>query len=219
MLDKSKTDRLWNEHIKKLNSLPELTYEWEQDLYIAFRKYLKPGMKIIELGCSNARWVRLFMQAEQGIKGYGLDMDDVGFDSPDIQFIKGDARSTGFADNEFDIAFSIGLVEHFKGEDFEQMIAEHLRIAKTCFITFPLMDLFTLDFLKLSIMQLFGLQQGAKMYRTSPQKVLKVLDKNEGLVELRTHIGWILRWRNIAVPRFSRAKFFADEAIIVATKK
>lgn len=85
--------------------------------------------KMLEVGCSNGRWIRWFCQ-EYGCEGYGIDNRAEGFKKKDVNFILGDAFKLPFTDNSFDIVFSKGFIEHFKKPQDFMLLKEHVRVLK-----------------------------------------------------------------------------------------
>jgi SAM-dependent methyltransferase len=93
-------------------------------------------VRFLEAGSGDGD-VSIFM-AEQGSDAVGLDISDVfleisnrkiaGRDLENIRFIKGDVRQMPFREQEFDLIYSCGVIEHFE-ETFESL-AEHCRVLK-----------------------------------------------------------------------------------------
>lgn len=58
--------------------------------------------------------------------------------NPDCEFIKADAFATGLPDKQFDLIYSLGMLEHYNREDQRKLISEQKRLAKECvFIEVP----------------------------------------------------------------------------------
>lgn len=211
----------WKDYITRLKDLPPLRDEWELDLLRLFDLFVAKNSRLIELGCSNARWVKLLMSRQEAIEGYGFDMDSSGFHHEDITYIKGDVRQINLPGNHFDFVFSIGLVEHFFGEEFRRAIDEHARICKPngiILICVPTLNLWALNYYKIRLLELTGRFKGAKHFRIISTDIRKGLLKNDCTIILEESAGWLLRWRNFRLPRIIRHPLLSTETIIVARK-
>jgi SAM-dependent methyltransferase len=95
------------------------------------------GKSILEVGCG--RGATLLEFAKRGANVVGLDYSEqalalcrsfegVSQRSGRSVFLKGDARELPFADDSFDLVYSIGLVEHFR--DPGLLLAEQYRVLR-----------------------------------------------------------------------------------------
>ena len=96
------------------------------------RRYLRPGMRYVEIGCAPGKilsWVAREIQAQV----CGIDYSPTGVDTArwlcnglgvqaDIRCE--DAMHTSFEEGAFDLVFSCGLIEHF--DDPVPMVAAHV---------------------------------------------------------------------------------------------
>jgi ubiquinone/menaquinone biosynthesis C-methylase UbiE len=102
---------------------------------IAEEKRFNGGQKVLEVGCGRGSLSCYFSDA-----GYDCTLVDLSEKVINIakkifkdnalraNFVVGDANSLNLPDDEFDIIYSIGLLEHF--EDIEKPIKEQLRVLK-----------------------------------------------------------------------------------------
>lgn len=99
-------------------------------------RYLKPDSKLLELGCGTST---LTLSLTPHIRELvGLDISAKGLDIArayqqkhaikNAKFIKADCRSVPF-ENEFDVVWSAGLIEHFFENDIE-IVQQHLKAVK-----------------------------------------------------------------------------------------
>lgn len=107
-----------------------------KNLQRLLKKFIKPGMQVLELGFAPGKilaWVAKVLQAEVA----GLDYSPVGFQSARRLFaaleIQGDLRqedvfATSFSTGRFDVVYSVGLVEHF--DDPREIIRQHVLLAR-----------------------------------------------------------------------------------------
>lgn len=105
-----------------------------RNVFRLLRRYLKPGIRYLEVGCAPGKilsWVAREIQAPV----CGIDYSPVGVETAkwlcdglklhsDIRCE--DAMSTSFQAEQFDLVFSCGLIEHF--ENPAPMVAAHVRL-------------------------------------------------------------------------------------------
>lgn len=98
----------------------------------------------IEVGCGGAN-VSIFLSL-MGVEATGLDLEaDVLEEARrhseslrgKVQFVHGNGLATGFPDQQFDVAFSQGVIEHFPDEMIEKFLAESLRISRRVVASVP----------------------------------------------------------------------------------
>lgn len=101
--------------------------------------------KILEIGVGDGRMQKILIKNDVSTDAlYGVDLTDNIHLSPGKKFIC-DARSLVFESEEFDVVYSLGVVEHF--DETYTSIKEHARVAKkggVILITVPHIDLETL---------------------------------------------------------------------------
>jgi ubiquinone/menaquinone biosynthesis C-methylase UbiE len=92
-----------------------------------------PGKRVLEVGCGRGSLSCYFSDNgyETTLLDYSAPVLEVAkaiFSSHGLvaKFVQGDALALPFADNSFDMTFSIGLLEHF--DPFEKVIEEQTRI-------------------------------------------------------------------------------------------
>jgi SAM-dependent methyltransferase len=85
------------------------------EIFPIIDKYVKKNLKILESGCGAGKWVFYYHRKGCDISGIDWSQEVVNaaksYD-PSVKILQGDARSTGFHDNEFDVILSLGTVEH-----------------------------------------------------------------------------------------------------------
>lgn len=107
-------------------------------------KYLRPGMKILEIGAATGRYSHYFAQ-----RGYAVDaVELVGHNirifrkntkaGENVTITQGNAKDlTGFADNTYDITLLLGPMYHlFTEEEKLQALSEAIRVTKNGGIIF-----------------------------------------------------------------------------------
>ncbi|MER6947336.1 methyltransferase domain-containing protein [Nonomuraea sp. NPDC000554] len=102
------------------------------ELRATFRKWVKPGERVLEAGCGRAHFT---VAADAlGYRAEGLDWSQETISRlrglfPDIPWHVGDVRKLDFADGVFDAVYSPGVCEHFE-EGPAQILAETRRILR-----------------------------------------------------------------------------------------
>jgi ubiquinone/menaquinone biosynthesis C-methylase UbiE len=77
---------------------------------------LRPGMRVLDLGCGSGVFSRLL--SRQGLNVTGVDISprliELGARAyPDVKFLVGDAEALPFENGQFDCVFLGGLIHHF----------------------------------------------------------------------------------------------------------
>ena len=102
---------------------------------------IKPEMKIIDIGCGiDGRSFEDYIPQNWRIIGIDLkDPEKINQNYPDFQYIQQNAQDLSqFADNQFDLAVCIGLLEHvIDDEAFKKTVREIRRVAKQHIVMVP----------------------------------------------------------------------------------
>ena len=98
-------------------------------------------MKVVDIGCGiDGRSFEDYIPQNWRIIGIDLqDPEKIRHTYPDFQYIQQDAKDLSqFADKQFDLAVSIGLLEHVIEEDaFNATVVEIRRVAKQHIVMVP----------------------------------------------------------------------------------
>ena len=126
---------------------------------------LKEGEKVLDLGCGNGRWYKVFKEKKADY--FGLDNSEKLIEIakenfPDAKFFIGDALNLPFQDNFFDKVYSIALFHHIPSDDFRiKVLEEAKRVLKpggililTCWKIHRLKEI--LAFLKYTFLKIIG---------------------------------------------------------------
>jgi len=183
----------WTTYISHLGAMPPLVQLWEIELVAELQRYIpkRDGLKILEIGCSNGRWLRWFKQ-EYGAHTFGVDLNPI---QPSMveNFVLADGLCLPIRDGTFDVVFSMGLVEHFSDARLRhKVIAEHVRAAKPqtglVWLEHPNMN-FSLDWLYVKFW--YDYRQGYRHYSVTDRETKRHF-QNLGVEILRTRwIGWL----------------------------
>lgn len=112
------------------------------------RFFMLNNSKVIEVGCGGGQYAMEL--ALRGAKCIGVDVSKESlslasnnakyFNVNNVEFRKDDGFKLSFQDNTFDIAFNMGVLEHFKQEEILKMVREMGRVGKFVIIGVPYSD-------------------------------------------------------------------------------
>lgn len=144
----------------------------------AFKKYIKPGDKILDTGCGNGRLVKLF--SDVNIDYTGLDnsvelIKRAKDNFPAVNFVLGDILNLPFSDSSFDVVFCLGVLHHFPGKEFRQKALKEIRRV-----------LKSNGFLMLSNWHYFSPKMFSRLLKSTLAKISGISELDFG----DTYIGW-----------------------------
>lgn len=100
---------------------------------------LPKNFSVLDIGCGYGR-ISLFLK-NCGYKVMAIDSEEKMVEEArkkGLRAVKGDAENLNFSDNEFDMAVTDGLLEHF--ENPEKVLSEELRVTKKFAVNFIPID-------------------------------------------------------------------------------
>jgi SAM-dependent methyltransferase len=112
--------------------------EWHEPVYGLLAKYVPSNSKILEVGAGGSHTLGA-LAGRLNCKAYGIEPDRDGImktrqlaaaERGEVEMVCGDGFCLPFADGEFDVVYSLGLIEHFHSEQSGDMVAEHQRVCK-----------------------------------------------------------------------------------------
>jgi len=129
-------ESLWNEHWRSYKLSWFFRYLWI-DIKKEMKRVIQPfpkHYKILDFGCGVGRTMQIFKESNfKNVKGSDISpvclnkCEKKGFNlGKDIFLV--DKEKTPFDDDEFDVVFSDGLLEHYK--DITHLVKEMCRISK-----------------------------------------------------------------------------------------
>ena len=107
--------------------------------FAAIANWLKPGARILDLGCGDGSLLR-YLSEQRGGTGYGVEIDDEGILAcarNGVNVIQGDLERglSGFADGSFDYVILSQTLQAVRSS--ERVIREMLRVGREGIVTFP----------------------------------------------------------------------------------
>ena len=106
---------------------------WDE-MFFLFENYLKPGNKVLDLGCGNGRWYKLFKTYNVDYIGIDSSVKLINIaqkDSPEAKFQVEEGLNLSFPDNSFDKIYSIAVFHHIPSKEFRlKFLEEAKRILK-----------------------------------------------------------------------------------------
>jgi len=106
---------------------------WDE-MFFLFENYLKPGDKVLDLGCGNGRWFKLFQT--YNVDYIGVDssiklIDIAQKNNPEAKFKVEESLNLSFPDNWFDKVYSIAVFHHMPSKEFRlKFLKEIERVLK-----------------------------------------------------------------------------------------
>ena len=109
--------------------------------YMLSKVITKDKMKVIDIGCGiDSRSFDAYVPADWNITGVDiLPVERVQHQHPNFKYLEQDAQNLScFKDHEFDLAVSIGMLEHITEKTaFKRIISEIRRVAKQYVVVVP----------------------------------------------------------------------------------
>jgi ubiquinone/menaquinone biosynthesis C-methylase UbiE len=92
--------------------------------------------KLLEIGSGSARTLHYLDQTYEACECFALDLSPQAIHlvrsiNPKFQTAIGNALSLPIETGQFDVSFSIGLIEHFTREQAGQIVSEKIRVTRT----------------------------------------------------------------------------------------
>lgn len=95
---------------------------------------LKPGMRVLDIGCAKGFLVRDLMQAAPGLESFGLDISSYALMNchPDVvgRLYLGNATSLAFPDGSFDAVLSINTIHNLDRTGCVEALREMTRVCR-----------------------------------------------------------------------------------------
>lgn len=160
------------------------------------------GMKILDIGCGNdGRSVQNWIDPTYQITGIDLYPEDkINIAHSNFTYFQQDARDMSrFEDNEFDLAISVGMMEHIGHlPDLQKMAQEINRVAKAYVIVVPWRYALIEPHFKWPFFQLLPAEiQTQLVHRLNLHNLSKKLSKDP--LYISKHFLWLTakQWQSI----------------------
>jgi 2-polyprenyl-3-methyl-5-hydroxy-6-metoxy-1,4-benzoquinol methylase len=107
------------------------------DITRLLRRHIKRGDEVLEIGCAPGKYL-LWCTKVAGAKASGVEYAPKSFEATKRLFEKsGDAIDLRLEDifettfrSNFNVVYSLGLIEHFEGEQLKQLVHKHVELLK-----------------------------------------------------------------------------------------
>lgn len=136
LTDENFWDNFWQ--TVKLPALIDEGVQWQMALAKIFREYLvkDQSLKAIEIGCAPGRWLIWFNKnfgykmagCDNSPRGMQLTQKNLELNLLPAELYSSDLQNDGLPKASFDIAFSLGVIEHF--DDPLRIVEKHLELLK-----------------------------------------------------------------------------------------
>jgi len=137
----------WEEEFKRdysVEKFQEVNHYWWKDCYDQIEEFVLKNVpldkksELLECGCGSGNSsLRLAHLVKRVIL---LDFSDAALScarklayyhgAKNVEFVKGDAFGLPFQDNQFDLCWNIGVIEHYNFEGAKKIVREMLRVVK-----------------------------------------------------------------------------------------
>ncbi len=118
------------------NSYDAIAVSWDQTRSqpfidsADFLEYLKPGYKVLDVGCGNGRIVKSLINVN--IKYTGIDnspelINLAKKNFPNYDFFVGDILKLPLAENSFDVVFCLSVLHHLPGKEYRREALREIR--------------------------------------------------------------------------------------------
>jgi len=124
--------RVWEREGGPNSLIENIPTKGEYKIMSPYLSRLPDGARLLDGGCGLGDWTVYF--SRNGNPTVGLDLSRSTIDKlhslfPDVEFVAGDIRDTGFEEASFEGYFSWGVFEHFE-QGMQPCIAEAYRLLK-----------------------------------------------------------------------------------------
>lgn len=175
---------------------------------------------ILEIGCSNGRYLTYLKSLLYIQDLYGIDIYNMKFRKDSFHYCKGNGLFLPFKENSFDIICSFGLLEHFKHQERIKLLKEMVRCVDAegfLIIDIPNVTSVSLRLIKTKVLDLFREYRHYYINIVELKKDIKSLDCD---ILSEKFLGTSLHIKNFTVPIHSlfRIRFIMDDYIIIIKK-
>jgi SAM-dependent methyltransferase len=130
------TKDFWEENYYRgieIPARPDPDFTFERCLARALEELapVKPGARVLEIGCAPARWLLWYAESfgarvtglDSSSRGVQLSRENLAAGGVDGEIVEADFMSEGLSFRNFDLVLSLGVIEHF--DDVPHAFARH----------------------------------------------------------------------------------------------
>lgn len=112
--------------------------DWHEPLFEVMARYVPGGSRILEVGAGGSATFGM-LTARLDCRACGCEPDVAGIitarrlaeaEGATPHFTRGDGFSLPFANETFDVVYSLGLIEHFSSAESSALISKHRRVCR-----------------------------------------------------------------------------------------
>ena len=148
--------------------------------------------KLLEIGCGSARTLHYLDKTYNSSECFALDLSLQAIQlvrsiNPKFQTAIADAFTLPLESNQFDVTFSIGLIEHFTRDEAGQIVSEKIRVTRAGGVV-AVMVPWKSSFYNLIVRKAFGKHWPFGEENPFHRQELELFIKELGLTEIEIHV-------------------------------
>lgn len=212
--------RNWAEYNESLAQTPDVRVA-ETEWLAPLKSFLtgRPA-SVLEIGCSNGRYLVDLGKTIEAKELVGVDI--ISCRTPEsMGFVQADARRLPFRDGAFDLAYSMGVLEHFDEGDRATLIKEQSRVLRPGGLIMIVMPNCTLGSVRSVKTKFLDMFRDYHHVIFSPSQIREELRRQHFEVLLERFMGSSLHMGNVDISRLHLlpgSRLLSDEYVILGRR-